>query len=229
MIVVGLAVLSMALQPASGTSTPVEPASPTSVPLGPTPTDAVGSDEPPLPPPPPPPPGRITRGPFTGSAWLELGAGVLGGFGLPGGRKMTVGALMARFGLRPHRNFGVYTGIATWPGDVERAVDVDEEGDLSIISAAVPIVAWDVLVVRGFLPVARRLELSLDLGAGAGFERRPFSGRRVWGTLLAAVGLDVWLAPMLSIRFALEHRVVARTDAPPRQYPGGYAAISFHF
>lgn len=219
MIAAWLAAAAMAPQPGDVPSAPV----------GPVATDAIGSDEPPLPSPPPPPPGRITRGPFTGSAWLELGAGVLGGFGLPGDRRMTIAGLMARFGLRPHRNFGVYTGLATWPGDVERTEQVDEEGNVAEVSAAAPIIAWDVLVVRGFLPVARRLELSADLGAGVGFERRPFSGRQVWGSLIAGVGLDVWLAPTMSARFAVDHRVVARLDAPPRQYPGGYVAVSFHF
>jgi uncharacterized membrane protein len=208
-------------------------ASPASVgpaaPTGPTATDAVGSDEPPLPPPPPPPPGRIARGHFTGRGWFELAAGVAGAFGLPGGRRMTIAGLLGRFGLRPHRNFGVYTGLATWPGDVEHATQTDEEGNVAFVSAAVPVIGWDVLVARGFLPVARRLELSADLGVGLGVERRPFSGRRVWGSLIAAVGLDVWLAPTMSVRFAIDHRVLARSDAPPRQYPGGYAGVSFHF
>lgn len=195
---------------------------------GPTGTDAVGSDEAPLPAPPPAPGGRLTRGVFTGKGWFELGPTLLYAPRLPSSRWLLSAGLIGAIGLRPHRNFGVFTSVATWVGDVQQQEGVDEDGVVVLVSAPVPTTAWDVLGVRGFLPVGRRLEPSVDLASGFVVEKRPFTGRRVWGGLRAALALAVWVAPTLSLRFAADYRVHARVEAL-RQFVGGSATFSIHF
>jgi hypothetical protein len=215
----------LAVAPRSVTATEVVP-----VPVdpGPTGTDAVGSDEAPLPAPPPAPGGRLTRGVFTGRGWFELGVALVRTVGLPGDRRLLSAGLAGAFGLRPHRNFGVLTGATTWIGDVQEREGVDEDGNAVVLSASVATTAWDVVGVRAFLPIGKRLEPSVDLGSGVVFERRPFTGRRVWGGLHAALGLAVWVSPTLSLRFAADYRLAARTDAR-RQFVGGTAMFSAHF
>lgn len=200
-----------------------EPAGP-----GPTATDAVGSDEAPLPAPPPAPGGRLVRGVFTGKGWFELGPSLLQVWRLPGDRRLLSAGLTGVIGARPHRHFGAFTGFTTWVGDLEQSAGTDEDGNELVVSAAVPTTAWDIVGVRVFAPIGRRLEPSADLATGIGFERRPFSGRRVWGSLHGALALAVWVAPTLSLRFSADYRLLARTTAL-RHFVGGTATFSIHF
>jgi hypothetical protein len=195
---------------------------------GPTGTDAIGSDEAPLPAAPPPPGGRLTRGPFTGRGWFELGATVLHGRGLPHGRRLTSAGLSGAFGIRPHRNFGVFTAVSTWIGDIQEVEGVDDDGNTVVVATPAPMTAWEILGVRGFLPLRRRIEPSLDLATGMVVERRPFTGRRVWGAARASAALAVWVAPTLGLRFAFDYRLHARTAAL-RHFIGGSAMLSIHF
>ncbi len=191
-------------------------------------TDAVGSDEAPLPAPPAAPGGRLTRGVFTGAGWLELGVILPYAPRLPGGRQLWSAGLAGALGLRPHRHFGVFTQLATWVGDVDQREGVDDEGVPVIIDAPVATTAWDLLGVRGFLPVGRRLEPSASLATSLVFERRPFSGRRMWGGLWASLGLAIWVAPTLSFRISADYRLHARLGST-RHFVGGGLAVAVHF
>lgn len=191
-------------------------------------TAAVGSDVAPLPSPPPAPGGRLTRGVFTGRGWVEVGVTMLAARGLPRGRRLLGAGLGGAVGLRLHRNFGVFTQVTTWAGDVERGIGSDVEGNPVAASASVPTTAWDILGVRGFLPVGRRLEPSVGVGSGLVFERRPFTGRQAWGELHVDAGLAVWIASTLSLRLGADYRLHARRDAL-RHYFGGTASFFVHF
>ncbi len=195
---------------------------------GPTGTDAVGSDEAPLPAAPPAPGGRLTKGPFTGRGWFELGATILHAPKLPNRLTLTSAGLTGTLGLRPHRNFGAFTSLTTWIGDQPRTQGLDDEGNPTSVPAPAPATAWEILGVRGFLPVRKRLDPSLDLASGLVVERRPLGNRRLWGGVRVSAGLGVWVAPTLSLRFALDYRLHARVDAL-RHYFGGTAALSIHF
>lgn len=195
---------------------------------GPTGTDAIGSDEAPLPAAPPAPGGRLAKGPFTGRGWFELGATVLHAPRLPYGLKLTSAGLTGTFGLRPHRNFGAFTALTTWIGDAPLTEGVDEEGNPRAIQSPSPATAWEILGVRALLPLRRRLEPSVDLASGMVVERRSIGGRQVWGSMRASAALGVWVAPTLSLRFSFDYRLHARLHEL-RHYLGGSATLSIHF
>lgn len=195
---------------------------------GPTGTDAIGSDEAPLPAAPAAPGGRLTKGPFTGRGWFELGATVLHAPRLPNGLTLTSAGLTGTFGLRPHRNFGAFTSLTTWIGDAPLTQGVDENGNATAIASPAPATSWEILGVRGFLPLRRRIEPSMDLASGMVVERRSLGGRRLWGGVRASAALGVWVAPTLSLRFAFDYRLHARLQEL-RHYVGGSATLSIHF
>ncbi|HWB76186.1 MAG TPA: hypothetical protein VG755_14550 [Nannocystaceae bacterium] len=190
---------------------------------------AVGSDAPPLPPAPPRTQKRPLRGPWYGRGWLEFGGDLMFLGHLPRGLRILSAGLSAQGGWRPHRWFGLGTQLSTFVSDRQSGRVTDEEtGQSATLAAAVPITAWDTLVVRLFVPLPRRIEPIFEVASGFAVERSPFVGRKVWGSVRAGAGFDVYVAPTMTLGFGVDYRLLARRDAW-RHAVGGRLRLGFHF
>ena len=190
---------------------------------------AVGSDEPPLPPAPPRTKRPPLRGPWFGRGWLEFGGDLMYLGHLPRHLRILSAGLSVQGGWRPHRWFGLGTQLSTFIGDRQKGRVTDEEtGQTATLAAAVPMTVWDTLVVRFFVPLPRRIEPIFEVASGLGVERSPFLGRKVWGSVRAGAGFDVYVAPTMTLGFGVDYRLLARRDAW-RHAVGGRLRLGFHF
>lgn len=190
---------------------------------------AVGSDEPPLPPAPPRTSRTPLRGPWYGRGWVEFGGDLMFLGHLHRQLRILSAGLSVQGGWRPHRWFGLGTQLSTFISDSQQNRVTDEQtGQTATLRAAVPITVWDTLVVRLFVPLPRRIEPIFEVASGFGVERSPFFGRKVWGSVRAGAGFDVYLAPTMTLGFGVDYRLLARPDGW-RHAVAGRLRLGFHF
>lgn len=189
---------------------------------------AIGSDEPPLPPA-PPPVARVPKGgPWYGRGWLELGADLIFIGHLPHQLRILSAGLSGAGGWRPHPWFGLGTQLSTFISGQEKGLVSEQGAPPAVVKAAVPITAWDTLVLRLFVPLRSRVEPIFDVSSGFAVERSPVSARRVWGSVRVGAGLDVYVAPTMTLGFGVDYRLLARRD-DLRHAVGGRLRLGFHF
>ncbi len=170
----------------------------------------------PLPAPPPPEdPRRIRKQPWRGLGWfaIELGMTVpVGGHDLAHGNVIS-GAGGFQLGFRPIEWLGLYTGLTTFVHDAEELLVFDDAGGVSEVQAFGRIVAFDLAVLRLYVPNVRRFQPRLDLGAGVGTYDPPFGTDTVAvGHGKFGVGADIWVSPTFTIGLGSAYRLLAIRD-----------------
>jgi hypothetical protein len=186
---------------------------PATAPADPGDIGAVGPPgDPPLPPPPPDAPRASVRtGPWRGRGWIGFGLGAtLSPLEQRRDRVLSGGAWLEG-GLRLHRHVGLATRLGTYVGSARREDGYDDDGDRVVVTAVGRVTTWDVARLRLFFPVRRRLEPWVDVGGGLAVEHPPFAtSRTLWGTSAQAIGLDMAVAPRLSVSLFVENRMLLR-------------------
>ncbi len=184
----------------------------------------------------PPAPARedplyLEPGPWRGVAWLTLRLDLIAPLA---GQRPARGSVLAASGgfeggWRLHRMFGLYAGVSTFLHDRERRTAYDPaQGEERVELANGRMVLFDPVVLRVFVPRPRRVEPYLDVGGTVGGYRAPFATRgQATGGLRVGTGLDVWLAPTVSLALNLDHRVLWIGRRVGYAILGG-AGLTFH-
>lgn len=207
---------------APGPVTPEAPPEAVAPPVGPDAPGSVpgaigGRGMSPLPAPPPPvDPSTIERSPWRGVGWFDLRLDAVvpvGGSAPAEGNVVSLGGAVS-LGWRPHRIFGLYTSLATYVHDREERDGVDEAGNEVAITGFGRMLAFDLAVLRAFLPVGRRVQPWIDAGGGVGLYREPLNDRQTAaGLVRTGVGFDAWLAPTFTLSVGVHYRMVAFDDS----------------
>jgi hypothetical protein len=136
---------------------------------------------------------------------VEFGVGGPVGGTAEGRGNVVSGIVGAAIGVRPSRWLALTTGVRVMAHSREERDAIDEFGDPATIVAAGRMVLVDILGARVFLPSWRRVEPFVDVGIGVGDYHRPFGGHRAALQGWAGLGLDIWVAPALTLGATVQY------------------------
>jgi hypothetical protein len=145
--------------------------------------------------------------------WLSFGLEVVAAVG---GDRPAAGTLVALapgfgFGVRLHNAVGIYTGISLFHHDAEWRRGINLYGDRVKVTQVGRIAAFDLVMVRAFVPIAGRFQPFLDVGGGVLYYNPPFpelDPARAGGTLRTGLGFDGWVSRTVTLGLTVHYRLI---------------------
>ena len=176
------------------------------------PTPIPSATQAPLPPPPPPvDPATIAKGPWRGVGWFGLETGIGGpldaGGDFPSSSRVAAFGWGMHIGFRPQPWLGVGLAFHRQPHDYVE-VQIETVDGVYLTDATGFLNSWDLLVLRGFLPTAGRIQPWLDLTGGLAVLQPALDGRPggVGGQFRLGVGVDFWIQQQISLDLSAHYR-----------------------
>ncbi len=169
-----------------------------------------GAHQTPLPPAPDTTDASLTDQPWRGRFWagVALHLSVPLGGEAPGAGVVVAPVPEASFGWRIRPFVGLHTAISNYAHDAAvRTVDDGAGGTLQEVTYG-RITALDLVTARFYIPRPRRVEPWAEVGGGLGIRRGPLEARAdAAGLLRVGSGIDLWLAPSLTLTPAVAYRM----------------------
>ncbi len=206
------------------------PASPPPAAGGAAPAAAGGPGMTPLPPPPPAEPTRrIRRGPWRGVGWFGGRAELVVPLGgkQPARGEVVSGGGGLEFGWRMKNFLALRTGMSLAVHDAEVGRVEDVYGNRYTAIEYGQLLGFELLAIRGYLPVTTRFQPYLDAAGGLGLWFPAATDRtEVGGLGRFALGFEGWVSPNFTLGLETAYRLYALDESTGHFLTlGGHLAV----